>query len=144
VTAAVAEVLSTIERATRLDLPLGFAVKAYKGTTAMARPSTATVFPAVTGAGAAGANDLQLGIFAATVDNTAGTATTLPVTVDFVKEKTLLWRANDGTITAANLFSACYHVDNQTVSLTATNRAKAGTILAVDAVLGVAFEMGGI
>ena len=143
-TASSTELQVTVERATRLDLPLGFAVKAIKGCTAMARPSTGTVSPAITGAGAAGANDLNLGIFAETIDNTANTATTLPVTVDFLKEKTLLWRANDGTITAANLFSACYHADNQTVSITSTNRAKAGVIMAVDAVLGVAYEVEGL
>lgn len=143
-TAATAELMTTVERATRLDLPLGFSVKALKGTTAMGRPSTGTVFPAVTGSGNAGANDIFLGVFAATVDNSSFTATTLPVTVDFLKEKTLLWRVNDGSITAASLFNPCYFVDNQTVSTTSTNHAKAGTIMAIDSVLGVCFEVEGV
>lgn len=142
-TALAAELMVTVEKVTRFDLPLGPAVKAYKGGTAMGRPSTANVMPAVTGAGAAGANDIFLGIFAETIDNTAATNTTLSVTVDFLKEKTMLWRANDGSITAANVFGPCYAVDDQTVSATSTNRAKLGTILAVDSVLGVAFEVEG-
>jgi hypothetical protein len=142
-TALAAELMLTTEKATRLDMALGPAVKAYKGGTAMGRPSTGYVMPAVTGSGAAGANDVFLGIFAETIDNSAATNTTLSVTVDFLKEKTILWRANDGGIAATDVFNACYFVDDQTVSKTSTNRAKAGTILAVDSVLGVAFEVEG-
>ncbi len=130
-------------KTTRLDLPLSTGIKAWKGGTAMGRPSTGLVVKAVTGAGAAGANDIFLGVFNETIDNTAGAAA-VPITVNFIKEKTILWRANDGTISAANLFNPCYFLDDQTVTLTALNHAKAGTILAVDAVKGVAFEVEGV
>lgn len=138
-TALTAELAMSQERWTRHQLPLAPAKKAYKNGTAMGRPSTGTVFPAVTGAGAAGANDIILGVFAETIDNTANTGTTALVNVDFLYERTVLWRSNDGSITATSLFNKCYAVDDQTVSATSTNRAEAGTILAVDSVLGVAF-----
>lgn len=63
------------------------------------------------------------------------------VNVDLMKERTVLWRANDGTITAANIGSTCYFSDPNTVSLNSTNQPKGGTILAVDTTLGVAFLM---
>jgi hypothetical protein len=143
-TALAAELMVTFEKWTRHQLPLSAAKKAYKGGLAMGRPSTASVVPATTGAGAAGANDIVLGIFAETIDNTANTATTALVNVDFLNERTILWRANDGSITSANLFSKCYAVDDQTVSATSTNRAEAGTILAVDTILGVGFATIGL
>lgn len=145
--ALTAEFMCTFERITRKEFPLGYGVKAYKGATAFGRPSTGFVYPAKPGAGAAGANDIMLGVFHETIDNTAGTATTLPVTVDFIREKTLLWRANDpgaGAIVATDRFNPCYALDDQTASKTTTNAAKLGTIVDVDSVLGVAFELGGI
>lgn len=142
-TAAAQETQLGSRRATRLDFLLPTGIKAWKGATAMGRPSTGQLHNAVTGVGAAGANDIFLGVFAETIDNTSGSAA-VAVTVDFLKEKTLLWRANDGTITAASLFNPCYFADDLTVSTTSTNAAKAGTILAVDAVKGVCFEVEGV
>ena len=137
-TALAAELMVSFEKWTRKQLPLLNGKKAYKGGTCMARPSAFAVVPGVTGAGAAGANDLFLGLFAETIDNTAGSVPIL-VNVDFLDEKLVLWRANDGSITAAaNLFADAYVVDDQTVSATSTNRAKLGLIVAVDAVMGVA------
>jgi hypothetical protein len=144
VTAATNEVSKTIEKAIKKDLPLAPAKKAYKGATAMGRPSTGYVYPAVTGAGAAGANDLFLGYFAETVDNSANTATTLSVTVDFVREKTLLWRAQDGTLAATDRFNSVYAADDQTVSKTSTNAPPLGKMIDIDAVLGVCFEVEGL
>jgi hypothetical protein len=147
VTAAAAEVQITSERIRRLEFPLAFSTKVYKGASAMGVPAgtnAGQVRDARTGASNAGSTDLALGVFAETIDNSANTNTTLPVTVDFLKEKTILWRANDGSITSANLFATCYYADNQTVSTTSTNAPKAGTILAVDAILGVAFEVEGV
>jgi hypothetical protein len=143
-TAAVGEVMKTTERTTKYQFNLLGGQKALKGTTAMGTPSTGTVRPAVVGAGAAGANDIFLGFFAETVDNSAVTAggPTLPVTVDFIKEKAWLWRPQDGTITT--IFTACYALDNQTVSATSTNAPKLGTVMAIDSILGVAFEVEGV
>jgi hypothetical protein len=141
--AATTEQAITFDKWSRKQLPLGPAVKGIKGTTAMGRPSTGQVMPAVTGAGAAGANDVFIGVFGETIDNTAATNTTLLCDIDFLSEKTILWRVNDGSITSASLFNPCYFVDNQTVSATSTNRAKAGTIVAVDTLLGVGFVVGG-
>jgi hypothetical protein len=143
-TALLAALQHTEDKWTFKEMPLGFSAKCWKGGTAVGRPSTGTVFPATTGAGAAGANDLYLGIFNESVDNSANAGTTLPVTINFVKEVTILWRANDGSITAANLFNPCYAVDDQTVSATATNRPKVGNILAVDPILGVGFSPTGV
>src|SRR5215472_17593745 len=138
-TALAAQLMITFDRWTRKQLPLQAAKKAYKGGTCMANLTAAAVHPAATAGG--NTTDLFLGIFAETIDNTANTATTALVDVDFMRERTILWRANDGSITSANLFSPCYAVDDQTVSITSTNRAKCGTIVAVDAVLGVAFTV---
>lgn len=136
-TAAVAGTQHTEDKITYKELPLGFTAVAWKGATAMGRPSTGTVFPAITGAGNAGENDIFLGIFAESIDNSAGTATTKLVTINFLKEITLLFRANDGSIDASKLFNPAYALDDSTWSATSTNRAKGGTILVVDSVLGV-------
>jgi hypothetical protein len=145
-TAAAAEVMVAQEKTTRLELPLLGGKKAYKGASCGGMATGGTVRPMLIGAAGAGATDLFVGIFAETIDNssvTAGGATQL-VTVDFLKEKTILYRANDGSITAANIFQACYAADDQTASLTSTNSAKLGTILKVDSVLGVGFEVEGL
>lgn len=144
-TAAAQEVQATIERRTRMELPLAPGKKAYKGATAVGRPSTGYVYPSIPASGAT--SDVFLGLFAETIDNSANTATTLNVTVDFLKEKTLLWRGNDpggGAIVATSRFNACYALDDQTVSTTTTNAQKMGIILDVDSVLGVAFEVEGL
>jgi hypothetical protein len=142
-TALAAELMATQERVTRMEFNLAPGKKAYKGATAMGRPSTSFVYPAVTSAGAAGANDLFVGMFAETIDNSANTATTLPVTVDFLTEKNLFYRTNDGSLTATSVFNPCYAADDQTASATSTNAPKLGTVVKVDAVLGVAFLTGG-
>lgn len=145
-TALAAELMTSQERVTRMEFNLRGGKKAYKGATAMGDPTTGTVRPAVVGSGAGGAGDIFLGIFAETIDNSAATAggATLPVTVDFLKEKSVLYRANDGTFVAATAFNPCYAADDQTVSTTSTNAPKLGTVLKVDSVLGVAFEVEGV
>lgn len=142
--ALAAEFMVTFEKIIRKEFPLGYAVKAYKGATAVGRPSTGFVYPAKTGSSQA--NDIILGVFHETIDNTAGTATTLPVTVDFVTERTLVWRDNDaggGAIVAADRFNPCYVLDDHSASKTTTNAPKLGTIVDVDSVLGVAYLLGG-
>lgn len=145
-TALAAELMVTQEKVTRLELPLLGGKKAYKGGSCGGMASGGTVRPMLVGSGAAGATDVFVGIFAETIDNSSATAgsATLPVTVDFLKEKTLLYRANDGSITAANIFQKCYAADDGTASATSTNSAPLGTILKVDSVLGVGFEVEGL
>jgi hypothetical protein len=133
------EFMSSFERWTRKQLPLAPGVKAWKGGTCLGDPTNANVIP-----GAAATGKLFLGQFAETIDNTASTNTNALVNVDFLKEKTVLWRDNDGSITAANLFSACYVVDDHTVGASSSGKSKAGVILAVDSVLGVGFEVEGV
>jgi hypothetical protein len=132
------------EQRSRMDLPLAPGVKAYKGCTMMGRPSTGYVYPAVKGSGAAGANDIFLGVCNDTVDNSAATATTMTVTVNFIKEKSLMWRTNDGSITASTRFNPIYAADDNTVSTTSTNAPKLGVCLDVDATLGACFEIEGV
>ena len=141
-TALAAELMVTFDRWTRKQLPLGGSFKAYKGGAAVGDPTNHVVRPATSGTN----NFVPLGIFAETIDNSAATTggATMLCDVDFLKEKTVLWRANAGNITAAgNLFGPCYYLDDQTVTATAGSNTKAGTVLAVDSVLGVAFEVEG-
>lgn len=85
-------------------------------------------------AGSATAGRVTVGIAQNSVDNTGGAAGALRVDV---KRGTFLVNNSAGAdeITAANIGSLCYVVDNDTVALThATNtRPVAGTIRAVDA-----------
>jgi hypothetical protein len=115
---------------------------AYKGGSAVIKLADGKVYP---GPSATGYSHF-LGVFAEQVDaSSAGPLGSVdqPVNVDLLKERVVLWRANDGTITAANVGSNCYLSDDQTVSLNSTNQPLAGTILAVDTVLGVAFAVEG-
>jgi len=115
-------------------MPLG-PVKAWKGATACGDTATGKVTK-----GQASATLVFLGVFAETVDNTANVAGAV-VDVDFLIEREILWRANDGTIAAVNLFSPCYVLDDQTVTLGGGGHSLAGTILAIDPAMGVAFEV---
>ena len=111
---------------------------AYQGGLACGNATIGQVIP-----GAASTGMVVLGIFDREIDNTSGTAGT-PVVVNRIAARVQLWRANDGTISASNVFQACYVVDDQTVGLVSTSRTKAGTIIRVDATLGVLFELGGV
>jgi len=137
-TALAKDSLISFERWRNHQLPLGAAKKAYKGATALGDPATGTVIPGATATG-----KLVLGVFAEQIDNSANTNTTALVNVDFLFERTVLWRANDGSITSSNLFSPCYVVDDQTVGASSSGKSAAGTIVAVDSVLGVAYVVGG-
>jgi hypothetical protein len=132
-----AEMMVSFERWNRKQLPLIGGQKAWKGGTACADVSTHTVKIGAP----SNANLEVLGVFDETIDNTgqtAGGATAL-VNVNFLREKTVLWRDNDGSITSASLFADAYLVDDHTVA--STGSAVFGRILAVDAVLGVAVEV---
>lgn len=115
---------------------------AYKNAAAAIKTADGKVYAAVSATGYK-----FLGVFAETVDaSSAGPLGSVdqPVNVDLLRERTVLWRANDGTITSANIGSSCYFSDDLTVSLNSTNQPLAGTILAVDSVYGVAFEVGSV
>lgn len=118
----------------------------YYGSAAMGFLSGANAGKVTKPAGAAGtlAQLIELGIFTEEVDATSADAT---ATVRLQKEIEIEWWANDGTITAANVFGVAYRVDDQTVSAKgnaadgSAPRSKAGRIWAVDATLGAAVEV---
>ena len=130
-TAAAADLMKSAKGVTEIKLPLAPSKTAYKGATAMAVPSAGYVRPGVTGATTAGANDLFLGVFEEQVTNSSTTATT-PVNVNLLKEYTMLYRINDGSISSSTLFNPCYVVDDTSVSATSTNRAIAGLVIEID------------
>jgi hypothetical protein len=139
-TALAADTLVSTERWSYRQFTLQAGQIAYKGGTALLKTADGKVYTAVSGAG----YSRLLGIFAEHKDaSSAGPLGSVdqPVNVDLLKERTLLWRANDGTITAANVGSNCYVSDDQTVSINSTNQSLAGVILAVSTVYGVAFEV---
>lgn len=121
--------------------PLKAGVKAYQGARAYADTANAWITIGVTG----NANLQPLGIFDFTVDNTAGTGTTL-AQVSLDKEILVQWLDNatgTGAVTlAADLFDDCYVLDDHTVSMTNTgsNSSKAGRVWDVDATRGVAVQ----
>ncbi len=115
---------------------------AYKGGAVALKTADGKVYP-----GPSASGYKFLGVFAETVDaSSAGPLGSVdqPVNVDLLKERCILWRAQDGTITAANVGSTCYMSDDATVSLNSTSQSAAGTIMAVDATYGVAFEVEGL
>lgn len=109
------------------------AAKVWKGATVMGVPATGLVQKGTTAASL-----LFLGVANQTVDNSAN-GSQVPLEVDLLTEKTVLYRANDGTITAADLFNPCYVLDDQTVTGTSTGATEAGIIIIVDPVAGVGF-----
>lgn len=120
--------------------PLATGVKAYKGGRACIDTSTGNVVP-----GKASTTLLSIGLFAETVDNTSGGATT-PVNVDLENEITVRWFANDAggsPVAAANLGSDCWIKDDQTVTLAANGNSVAGRIWAVDTLKGVGVQQTG-
>lgn len=117
---------------------------AYSGGLAMIKQTSAGNDGKVY-AGPSASGYILLGVFDETVDaSSAGPLGSVdqPVNVDLLRERTVLWRANDGTIVAADVGSKCYVSDDNTVSLNSTTQSVAGMILAIDATYGVAFEVG--
>lgn len=82
---------------------------------------------------------LSLGVFNKKADPTAGQ---VACDVDFLEEVTILFRANDGGITSADIFKTCYHADDRTVTKTSAAHTLAGTILIVDPIDGVGYAVG--
>ena len=117
---------NTLERQGEIySFPVAANAVIWKGTIVALNAGNAT-------AGAAGAGRVTVGIAQASADNTGGAAGALRVDV---KRGTFLLRNSAGAdeVTAANIGSPCYVVDNDTVARThATNtRSVAGTIRAV-------------
>ena len=137
-TASIYDIQITQDKITRKQFPLAAGQHAHQGATACGKPSLNACVEATSG----DSTLIMLGVFAEDVDNSAGNATT-PVNVDFLYERTILWRSNDGTVSAATCFHPAYQLDNQTVTSTPGSNAVAGTILEVDPVLGVGFVVGG-
>lgn len=112
---------------------------AYKGGLAVYDQSAGKCIPSETGAGQ---TDLFcLGTFAETVANASGAD--MDVVVSLKREVKVIWFANDGTnpVLATDLGKSVYGVDDQTVSILATNRSAVGIAWALDATLGVAVEL---
>lgn len=137
-TAAAAERVYPDFTIKKLRLPLGAAVKAWKGAKACGDTSVGNVVPAK-----ASTTLVALGNFAETVDNTAGGAGAVLVDVDLDKEIVCRWFASatgGGAVTIANLWQDVYWLDSQTVTTVSTGASKAGRVWAIDAVKGVAIE----
>jgi hypothetical protein len=125
----------TVDKQPTRRFPLKMAaVKAWKGGTACFDTTTGYITK-----GGVSTTLVPVGVFAQTVDNSGGAAGALSVNVDFITEKQLLWRANDGTVVQATLGSPVYILDDQTVSNTANGgtRSVLGTAVALDTILGV-------
>lgn len=126
---------SSQARRTYWPFTLASGFKAYKGGLALGDPSTGKVRP-----GAQASGLVVLGKFAEQVDAAAGDT---PVNVNLGVERDIEFWANDGSITAANLFQFAAVLDDQTVTLASTAPGAApvyGRIMAVEGGRGVGVE----
>lgn len=129
--------MTTFETWKRKQLVLTTSSTVYQGGMACGDSSTGTVKKAA----ASNANLIFLGIFAESIASSAAGAL---VNIDFLKEKTLLWMDNDPLTPVTTLFTPCYFTSDHTVGSSSGSGAKAGTVLALDTALGVAFEVEGV
>lgn len=82
-----------------------------------------------------------LGLFDQYVDATSAAKS---VRVNFLKERTVKWFANDpgaGAIAATDLGKMAFVLDDKTATITPTSHSPLGQILAVDSVKGVAIDI---
>lgn len=110
----------------------------YQGGAAVLDKTSGKVVP-----GALGTTFQYLGLFAETVDATAGDAL---INVNLIDEIALIWFANgtsSDAVAATNVGSDCYFLDDNTVSILATGKSVAGRVMAVDTVKGVAVQKSG-
>lgn len=129
---------STAERSTRkfltesYSLPVAASVNCIKGTLAGLTVG-GTVRPGDTLAN--GCVEV-IGMFSRNANNTSGAASAINAEVD---TGAFWFKNNSSDIAAADIGADCYVVDNDTVSISSNTfaRVRAGTILAVDATLGV-------
>jgi len=121
-----------------IQLALAAGAVAYQSGRCCIDTATNTVKPP-----AGGVNTLvSIGQFAETVDNSAGTGTTL-VNVDLDEEIFLRWYDNatgGAAIAEPSLGKTAYWVDNNTVGGTAGSNSKAGRVWFTDPVNGVAVQ----
>lgn len=125
----------TEERWTTHTFTLTSGKKAWKNGSACIDTTTGKVVP-----GAPSLTLKYIGLFAADVDATLGDT---PVLIYLVDEIAIIWFANSASsdaVSAANLGSDCYVVDDQTVGLLRAGRSTAGIVWAVDTVKGVAVQ----
>ena len=109
---------------------------AFKGGLAVIKQSDAKCY-----AGASGTGFVPVGLFAEDKTSTSD----VPVNVDLLTEKTLVWfdNATSGDAVAATDFGKlCYFFDDHSVTITNTSRSVAGKVWAVDATKGVLVEVG--
>ena len=111
--------------------------KALKGGIAVYDESAAAVIP-----GEEQTDLFPIGLFAETVDNTAGTAP-VSVNVQMFREVVVRWFANGGATPATvnDIGKTCFVLDDQTVTMDGTGHSAFGTVWAVDTVRGVAVEV---
>lgn len=129
------ELMTSEENWYRQVFPLRSGKKAWKGGFAIGNPVSADVVP-----GVASASQVFLGRFAETIDNTNGSGPT-GILVNLLKERTLIWCANDASITGANLFQNAYINDDQSVGLTSSAHTLLGVIMAVSTTDGVLVQI---
>lgn len=111
--------------------------KAYKHGRAALDLATLEVIPAESSPGLLG-----LGSFTDEVDATSAAAS---VGVELDKELVLEWFANatsTDAVVAGDVGKWCFYLDDQTVTISASGRSKAGRVRAVDSAKGVLVELG--
>lgn len=108
---------------------------AYQGGLCAIKLGTGKVVPA-TGA----SDELVIGRFAQSKD---ATSAALPVNVNLGTEIEVQWLANGSSITANDIGSVVYAIDDQTASLNpkSTGASALGRVFAVDSTLGVAVQI---
>lgn len=132
-TALAQERMRQRERWGYMRFPLAVGNKAWKHGIATIDLSTGKCEP-----GHAETDLYVIGLFNETVDATSAEAL---VNVKLSRELDIEWWANDSSsISAANVGSLCYVVDDQSVTITASGASVAGRIWGVDATKGVAVE----
>lgn len=119
----------------KVALPLVAGAKAFQGGMACIDTSAAVVRPGVAG----NANLVKVGEFNESVDNSAGTGTTL-VMVNLDREIIGRWYDNatgGNAATSSNLFQDVYVLDDHTITTSSSGNSKAGRMWGLDAVKGV-------
>jgi hypothetical protein len=117
-------------------LPIPGSVAVWQGNMACIDTSAGLAKPGASG----NANLIRVGLWEESVDNSGSTATSFAL-VSLDREVVCQWFDNDtgsNAVTASNLFSEVYILDNHTVTTSSSGNSKAGRVWAVDSVKGVA------
>ncbi len=119
-----------------IPLPLAGSLVAYSGGMACIDVVAGTCIPGI----ATNANQVRVGNFEETLDNSASTAVA-NVMVKLDKERVGQWYDNaTGGAAVVTLFTNCYIADDHTVTATAGSSSVAGRVWAIDSVKGVLVE----